>query len=334
MFRTFGIISDDIVPIIGNVLTGEFAMAVGTLGNALATLLAPAADFLGLDFIKELSEGSQNLMVQGAAKIADSANAFASAWEQAKQSSTIIRQDFFEVEGSAAKISGQFASLQASAKGVIAELTPAGPLAPQSGAEVTDADRAAVLAKLEALEKTKQKPTITGSGGKTDAQLKAEQNKQLGLIAGASSTQASGQSASARKVMDSQKELDTLVALGKGGTPEAAALQTSIDRNLDIAFGNLITGSDRDAISQLARDAYFDDSSQSITELETQFERDLLEQKRANDPIAAKEQREKAQQAGAGGGATATPVSMTSLVQQIIQIAQKIEPKIPQHIMS
>ena len=65
-------------------MTGAFAMAVGSLGDLLSKLLAPVADFLGLDFIREMAAGSQDLMVQGAAKIADSANAFASALEAAK----------------------------------------------------------------------------------------------------------------------------------------------------------------------------------------------------------------------------------------------------------
>lgn len=339
IFKTFSTISSDLVPILGNNMTGAFAMAAGTLGNAIAGLLAPMADFFGLDFIQELSEGSQNLIVQGAAKITDSTNAFASAMEAAKNASTVVRQDIFGAEESSARIQASWASVKQSGEDLADRLNvPVGTLAPQSGAEVTDADRAAVVAKLEALEKVEQKPVITtgggGGGGKTDAQIKAEQQKQLGLIAGADFGTAIGPSASAQKALDLQKELDTLNALGKGGTPEAAYLQTSIQRNLDIAFGNTITSADRDAISQLARDAYFQDTSQSITDLERQFEIDLLEQKRANDPLAAQEQRKKAEEAGAGGaGAKQQPQSVMGLMQQLISLVQKIEPKIPQHIM-
>ena len=196
----------------------------------------------------------------------------------------------------------------------------------QSGTELLDSVIAEDKAKF-GIDPEKEK-IVSAS------QLQAQQNQMLSLIAGTSSTQAIGQSASARKAQDLQKELDTMAALGKADTAEFSAKQQSLQTNLDIAFGNTLTSADKDTAHQMAVEAYFKDSTQSMTELENQFEADILEQKRANDPAAAQEQRKKAEEAGAGGGAKDKPQSMMSLVQQLIGLVQKIEPKIPQHIMS
>ena len=111
--------------------------------------------------------------------------------------------------------------------------------------------------------------------------------------------------------------------------------RVQFDRNLDVAFGNTITSSDRETIRGLALDEYYKGSEQSITELESQAELALIEQKRANDPLFAQEQRKKADEAAAGtAAAKEKPITMSSMVNTVIQILQKIEPKIPQHIMA
>ena len=60
-------------------------------------------------------------MADGAAKIAESSNKFDVAFETAKQNSTVVKQDFFGAEASAAKIAEDFASLQKQARNAIAE---------------------------------------------------------------------------------------------------------------------------------------------------------------------------------------------------------------------
>ncbi len=332
LFNTFSTISEDLIPIIGNNMTGAFAMAAGALGKAVADVLEPVADMLGLDFIKDLKSGSEDLMVQGAAKITESANAFQSAMAEAQKNSTVIREDFFGVEGSSAKIKGDFVAIQESAKDAIDRLSvEIGPLAPQAGAEITDEDRKRVQAKLDALNKVDQVVhDETEKKGKTAAQLQAELNKQLGLIAGAGTTQLIGQSASARKAIADQKELDTLIAMGKGDTAKAKSLEASIQRSTDRALGDFLTSSDIELAHQQAVDDIFGGSAESLLDLEKQHQADILAGKKGDAGTAAAE-KAKADAAGAGG--KAPPVNLSSIVQSIQMILQKIEPKIPQRIM-
>lgn len=338
LFSTFSIIGSEIIPIIGNNMTGAFAMAAGSLGVAIAGILEPFASMLGIDSLQDLATASQELIEQGAAKIADSSNAFASAFEAAKASSTVIQEDIFGAEGSSAKIAADFASLQKSAKDAIAELAnpiqiSQGTVFSQSGTELLDA-----ITADDAKKKVSQTPiTVStgGGGGKTVAQIQAEQMKQLGLVAGANATQAVGQSFSAQKAIDLQKELDTMAALGKTDTAEYAAKQQSLQVNKDIVAGIALTSEDQIAAASWAFDQFFAGSTESMADLQTMAEENILERKREGDISAADAQKDKAKGAGAGGGAAKEKQqSMMSLVQQLIGLVQKIEPKIPQHIMS
>ena len=101
--------------------------------------------------------------------------------------------------------------------------------------------------KLDALNKVDQEAHDTSvTKTKTATQLQAELNKQLSLIASASSTQVIGQSASAQRAIDKQKELDQLVAMGKGDSTLAESLRASIQRNTDIALGDVLTSADKE----------------------------------------------------------------------------------------
>jgi hypothetical protein len=335
LLNTFSIISGDIIPMLGNNMTGAFAMAAGTFGRAIADVLAPLADLLGLDFINELRTGSEDLMVQGAAKIAESANAFQSAMAEAQKNSTIIREDFFGVEGSSAKIQQDWESIQKSGKQLVDDLSSAEvsqrALAESRTMSGTTTDPLVSLLINENL--VKQEPVdVAVTKAKTAAQIQAELNKQLSLIAGVSSTQVIGQSASAQRAIDKQKELDQLVAMGKGDSALAESLRASIQRNTDIALGDVLTSADRELAHQQALDDYFSDTTQSFSELEQQAQAEILAQKRG-DTGTIEAQKAKAEAAGAGGKA-APPVSLTSIVNSIQSILQKIEPKIPTHIMS
>lgn len=302
---------------VGIVVGPAFEAAISVIDSAKANLGSLASDALE----SAASAGS---------KVMD---AFASAYENTQ----FIKQDFFGASETSAKIAEDFASLKQSARDAVSSLTPVGPLAPQSGAEVTDADRAAIAARLEADRKVIQTPVTasTGGGGKTAAQIAADQKRALSLIAGATSTQAIGQSASAIRAQELQKQLDTLAALGKEDTSEFAAIQRSLQTHTDIAFGNLLTAQDKEAARSWAFDQYTKDTSQSMLDLQAQAEQNILEQKRAGDTKATDAQKAKAAEAGAGGGKAAQqPMTMQSIANSVLQILQKIEPKIPQHIMT
>lgn len=310
------------------------------LFSSLGIVLGPAFD-VAIGAVAGAKEGLgvlANEAMDAAAKTgAGVVDAFTNAYNQTE----FIKHNFFETQGVSAQIAEDWAAVEKSGKELVAVLAnpiqaAQGTTISQSGTELLDAINAE-----NAKTQVNQTPTIIStSTGKTQAQLDAELKKQLGIIAGASSTQAIGQSASAQRAIDQQKQLDQLVALGKGDSAEAAALATSIFQNQQIAFGNVLTPSDVEAAHQLALDAYFKDTSQSITDLESKYQADILEQKMANDPTSAardaKTQMDKAKEAGAGAGGSAKqqPESVMSIANSVLQILQKIEPKIPQHIMT
>ncbi len=335
LFNTFSTISEDLIPIIGNNMTGAFAMAAGAFGKAIADLLEPVADMLGLDFIKDLKSGAEDLMVSGAAKIAESANAFQSAMAEAQKNSTVIREDFFGVEGSSEKIQKDWESIQKSGKQLVEDLSDAEissrGLAESRTTSGTKTDPLMALLINENLVNQEPEAKESKAKGKTAAQLQSELNKELQTIAGGDALQAVGQSASARRAIAQQKELDFLEATGKGQTARAGALARSIRRNQDIAQGFILTSSDKETAQQMARDAYFDDPSKSISQLESEFQQTILDQKKAGDISATDAQSAKAKEAAAGKDPSKQ--SMQSIVQAIQMILQKIEPKIPQRIM-
>jgi hypothetical protein len=188
--------------------------------------------------------------------------------------------------------------------------------------------------KLDALNKVDQEAhgTTTTTKAKTASQLQAELNKQLSTIAGANTSQLIGQSASAQKALDKQKELDELVAMGKGDSALAQSLRNTIDRNTDIALGDVLTSSDKEMAHQQALEDYFGDTTQSMSELEKQYQDEILAQKKG-DRGTTEAQKAKADAAGAGGK-TAPPVSLQAICQAIQNTLQKIEPKIPTHVMA
>jgi hypothetical protein len=261
---------------------------------------------------------------------------------EAQRNSTVIREDIFGVEGSSAKIQASWEDIKNSGKELMDRLNvDVGPLAPQSGAEVTDADRKLVQDKLDALNKVDQEAhgTTTTTKAKTAAQIQAELNKQLSTIAGANPRQFIGQSAAARSALEDQKKLEEMIALGKGDTAEARTLQNSLQRHIDTAAGIGLTSADQYAASSWAWQEYLKEGqTKSLDELTDLAEQNILERKRQEDQLTKAEQAEKAKAdaAGAGGpgGKTAPPMSLQAICQAIQNTLQKIEPKIPTHVMA
>jgi hypothetical protein len=330
ILKTLGIVGSEIIPMLGDTMTGAFAVSVGLFGKSLAAVLEPVADFFGADFVKGLKEGSEDLMVQGFAKITDSANAFQSAMAEAQKHSTVVRQDIFGAEESSDKIKANFAELKESTKAAVDILnTSVFSSSEMAASRTTTGVGVDPLTNILINENlVKQEPEGKEVKGKTITQAQV-----LQTIGGANLTQVIGMNASARRAQDLQKQIDLLTAEGKVGTPQWAAAQNALSRNLDVAFGNNLTSAEQDQARQLARDQWFTDTSQSLADLEKGAMEEMKLAKQANDPEAVKEQRAKAQAAGAGGKAGAPEMSIRSIVQAIQSILQKIEPKIPQHIM-
>ncbi|HEY5704656.1 MAG TPA: hypothetical protein VIS96_03685 [Terrimicrobiaceae bacterium] len=346
MFRTFSVLGSDIIPMLGNNMLGALQIAAGGFGQAMFSVigdllpaLEPIANFLGfgdriqsaIAAISDLSAVAESLMVDGASKIAESANTFASAFESAKQHSTTVRQDFFGAEEASSKIAEDFASLQQKAKDAVREFAGL----PQSEIDAFEpVQKAEADMMSEALKEVSQAPILVSpGGGMTAAQQQAAINKQLGILAGANTQQAVGQSASAQRALELQKQLDVLEARGKSDTAEANAIRQSIQTHTDIATGAVLTAEDREAASQWAREN-LNEVEGSFTELEKMAQQDILDRKR--DAASPDAQKDKASQAGAGssGGSQAKGASIQSIAQAVLQILQKIEPKIPQHVMS
>jgi hypothetical protein len=360
LLNTLNTVGVQIIPMLGSNMLGAFTMAVGGLGEMLLNTIAnalkglePIAGMFGLSSelqtaittLEGLAASSHKLMVEGAATIENSANTFRVAFASAQSSSTVVRQDFTGAEASAEKIKQDFAALQQLGKDAVAAFDiDTSDLAESRTTTGTSVDP---LMNILINENIVNQQAQGGAGGgaapktKTQAQLEAEAKANLALIAGAGPTQMIGPSFSAQKSLDIMQEMKVLEAQGKTGTAEYESLLRSLNTNINIASGAALTSADKDAAWQWAMQNMNEDWAAGIStsELELMAAEDILRRKQEaagiSDLIKDSEQKKENEQQKAGGPKPEQQrQTVQSIAQQLLTLMQRVEPKIPQHILA
>jgi hypothetical protein len=340
--------------------------AFGTLLIAAITpvleSLRGVANFLGFGEVLDATiakvQGVQGLMdkilADGFDKIETSSAKFNTAMAEAQNKSTVVRQDFLGAEGAAADIESRFAAIQAAGKatadsfksifsptgGSIAEfgqgpIFPGGGVAPLPGMEPMlpgsdlPMDGTFYTDHMAAIDKV-----AAGTVGvfktveKSAAQLAAELQKQLGIIAAINPNQASGQSQAAQEVLDDQQKLAALEAAGKGNTAAANNLREQIASGTARAQGiGGLTAEEQRAAQSEAFEEFFGDNpdGKTMEDLIAENMEEALAEKRA----AGKEQQEEDKKKAEQKEEDKKPKTIQGVADSMLKLLQKIEPRIP-----
>jgi hypothetical protein len=176
--------------------------------------------------------------------------------------------------------------------------------------------------------------TFSNTVTKTAAQIAAEVNKNLGLIAGANPNQAIGPSQQAAQAQSLKQKLDTMSALGQTGTPEYAQALAQWETSMMNAFNIPLTPMEQEQARSMAFDEYAKDPSANFDKLVDKYEKQLIDQKMEDTGLKDlfEEQNRKMQEEQdkkAPSEEDKKKETPQSILQQLITLMQKIEPRIP-----
>ena len=338
MFNTFGEIGTHIIPMLGNNMRGAFELAVASFGTILVDVISGAlesmrgiADVLGfgdeLDVaiakVQGVHDTLNTVMANGAARLEESANSFAGAFERAQANSTVVRQDFFGAAEAAQGIEEAFAALKNPFEFDSAEAA--------EGRTTTGSDTT-LLDTIQAIdgvkEATEEFGTTAASAGSTVSSAVAAINSQLSLLAGLNPDQLIGPSASARKADDIDQQINGLVAQGED--PNSSRIQNlrdQRDRHRNIASGLGPSEADKEAARDYARDNLAD-SDKSFDKLYQEALDDIEKRKREEKGLPPKDEQDKKKDED-----EKTPEEdkskPKSAIDKVLQLLERIEPRIP-----
>jgi hypothetical protein len=336
MFNTFKSIGISIIPMLGNNMLGAFEMAAGGFGMALYDVietalvaLKPIAEMLGLGnvldsqvaVVQAMQQGAMDLMADGSARIADSADKFRTAFVDAQDKSTVIRQDFSGVATDMEKVKLLTEGMVEDGKAFADALgIDSSDLAESRTTTGDSVDPAMQLLINEKLVET-QSVLAAETKKNTDA-LKAL-NAQISTLAGINPNQAIGESADARRVQELDEEIKNLEAAGEDpNSDRMQSLQRAREKAIDRMQGNAPTADQMDAARDAAMDEFIKgDNKKTYQELLDEALDEIM-----GDPAAKDQEDKQKEQEAAEEEAKKKPESLLS---ELLNLLRKIEPRIP-----